>query len=212
MNQIDKIVYINLKHREDRMKEIHEEFEKYDFPKEKIERFEAIPTPGFGILGCGKSHLEVLKMAKQQKWKNVLILEDDFQIVVTKEEFFQSFEYFFSNIANQHPWDVLMIAYSISGNNHKVESFQNDPMIGRIRYAQTASAYLVHSNYYDTLIDNLETGNRLLAETGRHWDYANDVYWKILQEKDTWLYFIKRLSIQRPSYSDNANKFHQYNV
>jgi glycosyl transferase family 25 len=212
MNHIDKIVYINLKHREDRRRDIYEEFEKYDFPRDKIERFEAFSTPGFGILGCGKSHLEVLKLAKVNQWKNVLILEDDFQIVVSKEELNQSFEYFFNNIANQHSWDVLMLAYNITGNNHKTESFQNDQMIGRIRYAQTASAYIVNSNYYDTLIDNLQTGNQLLGSTRRHWDYANDVYWKILQEKDTWLYFKNRLSIQRPSFSDNANQFHQYNV
>jgi glycosyl transferase family 25 len=212
MEHIDKIVFINLLKREDRRREIYEEFEKYNFPKEKILRFEAIETPHYGLIGCGKSHIELLKMAKENQWKNVLILEDDFQIIVSKEEFYQSLHYFFSNIHSQHSWDVLMFAYNIKNPSNYVKSFENDDRIGKIGYAQTASAYLVNQHYYDTLIDNLTVANEQLSKTGRHWDFANDVYWKVLQEKDTWLYFKNRLSIQRASFSDNGNKFTDYKV
>lgn len=212
MEFIDKIVFINLSKRKDRLQEIHEEFEKYHFPKEKILRFEAIETPHFGLIGCGKSHIEVLKMAKENHWKNVLILEDDFHIVVSKEEFYESLSYFFSNIDSKHLWDVLMFAYNIKDPGNYVKPFENDDHIGKIGYAQTASAYLVNQHYYDTLIDNLIVANEELSKTGRHWDFANDVYWKILQEKDTWLYFKNRLSIQRASYSDNGNNFADYKV
>ena len=62
--------------REDRRVEIESELANYGFT-EKSERFRAIETPGFGILGCGKSHLEVFKLARERKYKNVLIFEDD---------------------------------------------------------------------------------------------------------------------------------------
>ncbi len=210
MNNIDKIIFINLKKREDRYNEILEEFTKYEFPIDKIIRFEAIETPGFGILGCGQSHLGVLKMAKENNWKNVLILEDDFKIVVSKDQFYESLSYFFNNIHNQHNWDVLMLAYNTNDPCHKTEYF--DSILGKIRFCQSASAYIVNQSYYDILIENLEKGNHLLGTTKRHWEFANDVYWKVLQEKDNWFYFLNRLSIQRPSFSDNSCKFHNYGI
>lgn len=212
MENIDKIVFINLSKRKDRLQEIHEQFENYHFPKEKILRFEAIETPHYGLIGCGKSHIEVLKMAKENQWKNVLILEDDFQIVVSEEEFYNSLRYFFSTIHLQQSWDVLMLAYNLNNPGNYGKSFHNNDQIGQIGYAQTASAYLVNQHYYDILIDNLIEANEELSKTGRHWDFANDVYWKTLQEKDTWLYFKNRLSIQRPSYSNNGNTFTDYKV
>ncbi len=213
MNNIEKIVFINLEKRKDRYNEIMQEFKDFEIPEEKIERFDAIYTPGHGLLGCGKSHIGVLELAKSNNWKNVLILEDDFKIVVSKEEFYSSLEYFYKNIDQVYPWDVLMFAYNTtSPPNNRVESFHDDLKIGKIKYAQTASAYLVNNHYYDKLIENLKIANIKLEETHKHWHYANDVYWKSLQEKDNWLYFKNRLSIQRPSFSDNGNSFTNYGI
>ena len=79
MENIDKIVYINLEKREDRRKEIENELHNYNIDGE---RFEGIyEKPPRGILGCLKSHLSVLKMAKDKDYKNVLIFEDDFYFV-----------------------------------------------------------------------------------------------------------------------------------
>ena len=53
----------------------------------KYERFNAISRPDFGIIGCTQSHLEIIKMAKQNNYKNILILEDDFTFTVSKDKF-----------------------------------------------------------------------------------------------------------------------------
>ena len=66
-NNIDKIIYINLERRKDRKEHIENVLNKYDL---QYERFEAIQTEGFGILGCGLSHLQVLKIAKKRNYKN----------------------------------------------------------------------------------------------------------------------------------------------
>ena len=81
---IDKIFYINLDKRTDRREEIEQELSNYEL---NAERYAGIYTPHSGIVGCGYSHLNVLKLAKERGYKNVLILEDDFQFVVSKEEF-----------------------------------------------------------------------------------------------------------------------------
>ena len=80
MDYIDGIFYINLDKRADRRYEIEEELNKMELP---FERFTAIETPGRGILGCGYSHLSVFKMAKERKYRNVLIFEDDFYFLIS---------------------------------------------------------------------------------------------------------------------------------
>ena len=76
---MEHIVYINLEKRSDRREEIENELNDFQL---HYERFEAIhDNPG--ILGCTKSHLRVLKLAKERGWKYVLILEDDFTVTKT---------------------------------------------------------------------------------------------------------------------------------
>lgn len=206
MDKIEKIIYINLESRKDRFEDINNEFDLFGFSREKIERFEAIYDPRV-LVGCGLSHLGALIRAKESGCKNVLILEDDFEIIVDQETFYSSLSYFFDFVEiNNEPWDVLMLAYNTTlPSVHKTEDVPTDEMnvLGKIRYAQTASAYLVNSDYLDCLIQNLKEGNDMLQATGAHWIYANDVFWKSLQEKDNWFYFKNRLSVQRRSYPEN---------
>jgi GR25 family glycosyltransferase involved in LPS biosynthesis len=67
---IDKIYYINLDKRTDRLKEITEELKKMNL--EAI-RFSAI-SHQFGAVGCSLSHLSILKHARENKFQNILIL------------------------------------------------------------------------------------------------------------------------------------------
>jgi len=102
--------------------------------------------------------------------------------------------------------DVCMFSYKL---------IQYDQCIGephkyRILEAQTASCYLVMSHYYDVLIENMNRGLNLLIETGEHWKYANDQYWKSLQKKDFWYASSIRVGKQLDGYSDNSKSFVQY--
>ena len=92
-DKIDKIIYINLKKRTDRRQQIEEDLTALQL---KYERFDAIETPGFGLLGCGLSHLSVLKLAKERAYKNVLILEDDFMFLVSKDTLEDQLNQFFN--------------------------------------------------------------------------------------------------------------------
>ena len=91
MEHLDKIFFINLDYRTDRLKEITEELETYNFPKNKIERFPAIKFEDGrgeeGAIGCSMSHLEILKMSLVRGYENILILEDDFKFVISIENF-----------------------------------------------------------------------------------------------------------------------------
>jgi glycosyl transferase family 25 len=193
MEFIEKVVYINLDRRSDRRRDMEEELTRLGVPPEKQIRLPAVEqTPGW--IGCCKSHRNVLQLAKDSGWANVLVLEDDFMSIVSPNELNNEVQTF---LESGIPYDVVFLSYNLQ---------QEEPwnqQMGRTRNCQTASGYLVHSRFFDTLLNNL-TEAAYLAEQypSHHWIYANDQYWKKLQETHIWLFFRNRLGKQRPGYSD----------
>lgn len=202
-HNIDKIVYINLDKRPDRKQSIESQLGEYTL-LDKSERFAAIDYPKFGIYGCGMSHLSVIKDAKKNGYKNVLILEDDFVFLVEPAVFESELAQFFdANIE----FDICMISYVLIRGT----TVSEHPFITRIQEAQTASGYIVNSSYYDTMIALYEDAMPKLLSTRRHWEYANDQIWKKLQIQDNWFCFKTRIGKQMDGYSNNANAFMSYN-
>lgn len=198
-NNIEKIFYINLDKRTDRRMEIENELMNYGLI-DKAERYSAIHTPHSGIIGCGWSHLNVLKKARDGGCKNVLIFEDDFQFIVSKEVFEEELTKFFDSGIE---YDVCLLSYIIQ----KSQDMNEYPFLGKILDGQTASGYLVNGHYLQKLIDLYEWAIPLLEQTNEHWNYANDLVWKHLQPNANWFYFKTRIGIQRASYSDNKMCF-----
>jgi GR25 family glycosyltransferase involved in LPS biosynthesis len=73
---IQHIVYINLDERTDRRVHVEKQLVRA-FPLERIQRFSAIRAAK-GAIGCSRSHIAVLELAKANGWPNVLVVEDDF--------------------------------------------------------------------------------------------------------------------------------------
>jgi glycosyl transferase family 25 len=201
MDNIDAFIYINLDKRNDRRQEILGEFKKLQIPEEKTHRIPGVEC-GFGALGCTLAHINALKFAKENGYKNFIVFEDDFTFIVDRETLEKNIKAFFDLNLD---YRVAMLGYHLQ----KSESF-ND-ILGYAREAQTASSYLVSSNYLDELIECLEFGARNLAITGQHWLYINDQVWKKLQN-EKWYYFMTRIGIQRPGFSDCAGAFREYNA
>lgn len=198
-HNIDKIIYINLEYRVDRKNEIESELNKMELP---FERYSAIKQSG-GV-GCLKSHLNVLKLAKERNYKNVLIFEDDFTFLVSKEEFEKQLNQFFDNVKE---FDVCMLSYNLS----KSEPDPKFDFVGRVLQAQTASGYLVNGHYLDKLISLYEFAVPMFEATLAHWTWQNDQCWHELQRQGRWFYFIQRIGKQRDGFSDNSNEFMSYN-
>jgi glycosyl transferase family 25 len=188
---IDHIVYINLESRTDRKQQVEKELS--IFPSEKVTRFDAIKQEPGGI-GCSMSHAGALKLAIQNNWKNVLIVEDDVQ---------------WTDLANgmplvkklaKNPFDVICL--SGHGVKFNYKTYKLESCHGR-------TAYLVNNHYFKTLLANFEEGLQKLQQTYTH-DYRGDVYWNKLQKKDNWYIIMPQMCIQRPSFSDIENKFVDY--
>jgi GR25 family glycosyltransferase involved in LPS biosynthesis len=189
---IDGVFYINLDHRTDRKKEIECELNKLDLPFERIPGTRTSP----GIIGCGYSHLAALKEARARGYSNVLIFEDDFQLLVDKEAFWT----FMTDVMQELPsYDVIMLAYNLQRSEETISN-----LVWKVLEAQTASAYIVHSKFYDSLINLLEEAMPLLTSTGQHWIYANDQVWKRLQPSSEWYATKLRIGKQRASMGETG--------
>jgi GR25 family glycosyltransferase involved in LPS biosynthesis len=199
--QIEHIFYINLDKREDRKQEIETELSNYNL-SEQAERIPAILTPGQGILGCTMSHLHALQLAKQRGYRNVLILEDDFQFTVSREEWENLLSQFFDA---EIEYEVCMISF-----NMKQSQPTEYPFLQKVVEAQTASGYIVHESFYDRLIELYEWAIPLLEQTREHWNYANDQCWKKLQPASKWYAFSTRCGRQRAGYSDNSDQYEDH--
>lgn len=202
LHSIDKIIYINLDKRRDRRRRIEEEFKRMGIPPDKIERFAAIDDEKRPRWGCHKSHLQVLEIARNRGYKNVLVLEDDFQFIVEKQLFYSKV-----SLLNSLDYDVVMLSYSLQG---KQQPF-NDTF-GKLIEAQTASGYLVHSRFYDKLIETLSDGLLQLKKTGNHGKFCNDQCWKKLQPTSKWFYYLRRIGKQGTSYSDIERSMVDYGL
>jgi GR25 family glycosyltransferase involved in LPS biosynthesis len=163
----------------------------------EAERFAAIEH-SYGLYGCGLSHLAVLKMARDNGWKNVLILEDDIYIQRTPEDFHKDLSQYFEKGPE---FDVCMLDI----NPQRVEPVENYDWLIRVLYAHCAGAYIVQGHYYQKLIDLYEWALPILEQTQIHWEYANDVIWEKLQAVDRWYTFQNQMCKQMGGYSDTKN-------
>lgn len=193
--------YINLDRRPDRRSEIEGELARMGISGE---RFPAIDTRGAGAIGCMMSHIATLKLARERGYSTVLILEDDLVFLIDKEDMQATLDSAMQECDGDY--DVIMLAYNIA------ESTYFSPTLLAIQYAGTASAYIVHSRFYTTLITLSEWALGKLQETGYTGHFAYDVAWKRLQEGSRWFATSKRMGMQRASFSDIEGGYVDYKV
>ena len=190
-------IYINCCHRVDRRFLIEKELTSYDIP---FQRFDAIYDPEHG-LGCNKSHLGALKLARDKQYPQVLILEDDFTFLISKQEF----QDFLTKLATVN-YDVCLLSFNIQQSDPIDDTFQ------KITESTTASGYIVNSHYYNTIIDAFQYAADQFELTNEFWIYVTDVYWKKLQIIHNWIGPVNRIGKQRPGYSDLMGKYVDYEL
>ena len=142
-------------------------------------------------------------MAKTNKWKNVLIFEDDFMFIVDKK----ILDFNLALLFNYKPdYDICMLSYNLLSG----EKCSKYPFLTKVIDVQTASGYLVNEKIYDKLINILESSVDLLNKKREPWNFAYDVLWKPLHKEINWYCFTERIGLQRPSYSNIENRLCDY--
>ena len=161
MDKLGHIFVINLKRRPDRWEHIQNVFKKYNITD--YERFDAIdpiyediPESHYnmmnlsypesigsdlkkyktGACGCKYSHVEIMKIAKERKYKTVTIIEDDADIINDLIEIPDDF-------------DMFMLAGTFYQNPIAIT-----PNINKIGWCFTTLGYIANESIYDNIIEN----------------------------------------------------------
>ena len=176
----------------------------------KVNKIAGSYIPKNGHKGCVQSHILALTLAKMNKWKYMLIFEDDMELNVSPDDFNNSINDALDYMSNKNvSWDVIMLATGY-GNNNK-QSLDDTDLVVRVPYATTSSGYIVNNNYYDVLLDLFTYCNDMMKKNewsgGSDWEpYALDQQWNKLQGKDNWYGFKNDLIKQRNISSTIMNR------
>ena len=182
----EKIYCVNLEKRPDRWAKSDEIFKKHNI---QVERFGAIDgysientttlLPGeFGLI---KTHIEILKIAKENNYKNILIFEDDVELC---DDFSDKFNEYYNQIPKE--WDFLYF-----GGNHLGSINQINQNIFRLSYTFTTHAFAINNNLYDELMLLLKSASKQV-----------DVIYAELHSKYNSYTIKPTMAWQRSDYSD----------
>ncbi|WP_196207538.1 glycosyltransferase [Citrobacter sp. Res13-Sevr-PEB04-36] len=188
-DNIDQVVIVNMNSRPDRLTLIQQELVQLNIPAEKITRLAACEAKN-GQTGRRQSHLQALKLAEQQRWKNYLLLEDD-SIILKQEKHIHVLNSLL-NILPTFPWEVIIFGGEIKRGN-ELKSLNG---IIHARDCNKVCAYLVNSHYYPTLAHQMESD---LSHT-------LEKQWQRLLHKGKWLACYPSICYQRAGYSDIEKK------
>ncbi len=197
---IDKIFYINLDRRADRNQHILDMFNECNILPDMYERFSAIEEVN-GAMGCTKSHINILQIAKERNYNYILVVEDDL-IINDKTNFINNVNKIFEDNID---FDVIQI----SGNVLRCTSSEYK-YLSKLIDSQTTSGYIVNCKYIDKLIQNYtESLNSMILEGKKH-ENCLDIHWKVLQKTDNWFIFKPKLGYQMDGYSDIEKRITKY--
>lgn len=176
---------MNMDFRPDRWIKVQEEFTKIGIKPIRIsgEIYTGTGDKTFnGQIGCGLTHLKILKLAKEQN-QNVLIFEDDaifindYSIVIPEA------------LDELQEWDMLYLGGNICSPIYQVSTH-----LGKLTHAQSTHAYGVNKNFLDKLINYIEPK---ITTTIIDVMYANE----IVPTNNCYI-MIPMVAIQKDDYSD----------
>lgn len=172
---IDGIVYINLENRIDRKASCSKQLNDI-FGENKVHRIEAVKHKR-GRIGCSLSHIKAYQLAKENNWRTMLVCEDDVDFYAESVDIdmhlAKCLHDLYDEENNCDGWDIIMLggyfAQLSSTKHHNLKKTQ---------YATSSHCYLIHSNYYDIMMEQFQKSVDL--------DIQSDLCWFPLQKRDLW--------------------------
>ena len=168
--KIDKVIIINLEHRKDRRQQIIKELKRVGI--DNFEFFKAVkpseemvkmwnpqflnPIPQWfalsggdhtkyriGALGCMLSHMEIIKKCIEDKYENVLILEDDAEFYNTENyRGIDIIETALDQLSKIDNWEIFFLG----SNLHDTELNLSSPNLIKCDCCVSTQAYILNKN------------------------------------------------------------------
>lgn len=141
----DGIICINLITRNDKYHYMREFEKRMKIP---ITYYQPKPDPVSGEKGCYESHLNVIRIAYEKGWKNVLIFEDD----VLESKYFSKthISKAIDFMEKNQDWDLFMLGYGINPMGIPTKF---TPHILKHK-CSSASSYVVHRRGMKKILEN----------------------------------------------------------
>lgn len=196
----DAIYCINLDRRPDRWELVKKEFEKMGI-EDRVKRF-----PAFDIkekhVWCALSHRYIIKLAKENRYNNILVLEDD---IYFNKDSAGSLEKALDNL-KQVKWDIFYLGVSLCLNDIPYAFRENNLL--KIVGARSTHAIAYNSNIYDKLLDclpkDIDSGVKFVQKF-----LAIDAYYsRYCQKVNKTFMPLENICYQQINYSDNEKKIH----
>ena len=181
---ISHVIYINLDKRDDRKKHIEKELG--IFNPEKVTRLPAV-VDSHPITGCAKSHYNALCLARDNKYPNVLIVEDDAC---------------WNNVQDSYPILERLIKEPYDGIALGIMGDKFDKQTLRVHGGFTTHGYIVKEPFYQKYIELYE---KVLNEN-KNDNLKGPIYSNGLSQNaynnGVWYVVYPALMIQIPTYSN----------
>jgi GR25 family glycosyltransferase involved in LPS biosynthesis len=183
------IIYINLDHRTDRLHEIAVELRNLGVTH--ATRFAAI-NANPGALGCSLSHHTILSNQIHTTDRLCMVLEDDAQFLIDRSEL----DTLIAEFAEHPKMDVLCLGNS-TRNQIRVSN-----KLAITSHTQTTSCY-IFKPYMCSVLLNVFSESITRLENGEPQSTAAlDQVWKKIQPHYTFVVPVKKVVVQRASFSD----------
>lgn len=150
--QIDKIIdgyVINLEHNIERKNYIINEFQNSPI---QLKFFKAIKN-NVGWVGCLKSHLSLIKFAKENNMDMILVIEDDTHIE-NKETFNKTFIQIIEYLkANMNNWKIFNGGPNVNKHSCISNIQMQNPLLFDVSKCVLANFIIYNSNCYDFFLE-----------------------------------------------------------
>jgi hypothetical protein len=205
-NNVDALFVVNLKHRDDRRKDIDAMFTSLGVTKHKF--VTAVPTD-CGYIGSSLSHAMAVAECVHLKYATCAVFEDDFSLQVDAQAANRALdEFFFSGPAD---WDVALL----SGSFVRTEKSPY-PFVEKVLQAFHTSGYLINGAYAPMLLENFMESAYMVNSNCTVGAGINpivlDAHWQILQPQGNWFGFHPKIGKQQASFSDIAGSLMDWNL
>lgn len=205
---INKLYYINLDNRIDRLRHLEESVLPFvnapEMKKQRISatdhtRYEHISQRG---AGCSLSHINVWKDAIANDYSKIIVMEDDFELIMNEQEI--------STILSELSTMQFSIC-NLGYNNRSPLVETKQPYFFRCNNVQTTSCYVAHVPFLKVMLPHIEEATRKLMNKESYPINAIDQAWKKFQNRTDWI-VSKRIGKQRNSISDIERRLTDYGV
>jgi len=120
-----------------------------------------------GWIGCLKSHLSLIKMAKENNMDMILIIEDD-GYIENREYFQNNFEKIIDFLKNNmDKWNIFHGGPNINKNSKINNFYSSNPLLFNINLCVSTTFIIYNKNCYDFFINFLKYDDNKLKNTNK---------------------------------------------